>query len=148
MSTGTAIIEDALKLLGVNSVLSPAAPENITDGMNVLNSMLEDWLSKGIHIGFTPLEVPGDELNEPQDATNAIKSNLAIEMSPYFDNGGNIVSPALAGRAKRQMADIKILYEVFHIPPKVISSTTPLGAGNRRGVNNLQYFPKGMVIDG
>lgn len=147
MSTGTAIIKDALKAIGVHSVGVPAAPENIIDGMNALNSMLETWLSKNIIIGFTPLETPGDDLNEPTDTRNGIVWNLAICGSPYFDNGTPIVSPDLRSLARDSYNDISNLYKIVVIPGKVISSTTPLGEGNRRGVNNVNYFPKGTVIE-
>lgn len=147
MSIGTAIIKDALKAIGAHSVASPAASESIIDGMNALNSMLETWLSKDIMIGFTPLSVPGDELNEPTDTRDGIVWNLAVNMGPYFDNGETIVSQTLRSLARDSYNDISNLYEVVEIPDKVLSSTTPLGAGNRRGVNNLNYFPKGTAIE-
>ena len=146
MSTGTAIITDALKLIGVNSVVTPPAPENIIDGMNTLNSMLETWRSLDIIIGTTPLGVPGGELSEPPDTRNAIVSNLAISIAPYFSNGKQIVTPELKSLATSQYNTISDIYKNNPIPKKVLSSTTPVGSGNRNGVNNLNYWPQGTEV--
>lgn len=148
MSTGTDIIEEALQEIGAHSAIAPASPASIVLGMKRLNSMLETWLTKNIAIGFTPLEVPGDELNEPADTRNGIISNLAIAVAPPFDNGRNIVSNELRTNAKTQFGDIKNLYQKVTIPDKVVSSTLPVGAGNSRGVNRRTFFPKGGTING
>lgn len=148
MSTGTAIIERALQGIGAHSRVSPASPDSIVLGMEKLNSMLEMWLSQGIAIGFTPLDVPGDELSEPNDTTNGIITNLALELAPDFDNGKVVVSPALARNAKVGYLNIKNLYQTLSIPKKVVSSTLPVGAGNQRWSFSRTFFPKGGTIDG
>lgn len=132
MSTGTVIITEALQKIGAHSVVSPAAPESILMGMGELYSMMELWQDQGIKLGVTPLEVPGDNLNEPPSARSAIVSNLAIMLAPSFDNGRNIVSADLKAAATRGYNDIKVLYQETTIPNKGFSSTLPLGAGNAR----------------
>lgn len=148
MSTGTAIIERALQAIGAHSIISPASPSSIVLGKEKLNSMLEMWLSQGIDIGFTPLDVPGDELNEPNDTTNGIIDNLSLRLAPAFDNGKQIVSPDLRRDAKVGYANIKNLYQKLTVPQKVVSSTLPKGAGNRRWGNRRVFFPKGGTLDG
>ena len=147
MSTGTAIITDALKAIAATSYFEEAPPESIIDGMNALNSMLETWRSKGILINTIPLEEPGDNLNEPPDSRNAIVWNLAMDMAPYFNTGQTVVTPALAANAKRSYAFVSDVYRQIIIPPKTVSSTTPVGEGNRRGVNIRVYFPRGAKLD-
>ena len=147
MSTGTAIIQRALQGIGAHSIVSPASPASIVLGMEKLNSMLEMWLSQGIETGATPLDVPGDELNEPNDTRNGIISNLSLELAPDFDNGKNVVSLELRRNAKAGYANIKNLYQKFTVPKKVVSSTLPIGAGNLRWGNWRVYFPKGGTID-
>ena len=144
MSTGTSIIKDALKAIGVHSVIVPTSPENITDGMNKLNSMLEGWLDQNIQIGFTPLEVPGDNLNEPASTRNGIIWNLAIEMAPDF-----AVEPSanLKGRANKQMDLIAQIYQIHEIPAKIVSDTLPVGEGNRRWRGSRTFFPKDTELD-
>lgn len=149
MSTGTDIITDALKEIGVVSAVSPANNESLQDGLKKLNSMMEIWLSQGIIIGFSPLDVIGNDLNEPLDCRSGIVSNLAIECAPLFNNGDQIVSPQLRSNARRDIAIIKSLYRTNEIPKKVLSSTTPIGAGNARsgGFNNRTFWPKGGEVD-
>lgn len=146
MTIGTAIIKRALQKIGVHSKFSPASPESIVLGMENLNSMLELWLSKSIEIGFTPLEAPGDELNEPPDTTIGIVNNLAIQIAADFDNGPDIVSSRLTINANVQFIEIKRIYQKITVPQKVVSSTTPTGAGNQRNGRNRNFFPKGATI--
>lgn len=147
MSTGTAIIERALEAIGAHSAVSPASPASIVLGKEKLNSMLELWLTLGIIIGFTPLDVSGDELNEPNDTTNGIIDNLAIELAPNFDNGKVVVSVELRRNAVRNFNHIKNLYQNVTVPSKVVSSTLPVGAGNTRGSNGRVFFRKGSTLD-
>ena len=109
--------------------------------------MLETWRSKGILIDTIPLEVPGDNLNEPPDARNAIVDNLAISVASYFDNGQVVVSNDLKINARNGYPFVSDVYRQIIIPPKTVSSTTPVGEGNRRGVNIRVYFPRGAKID-
>lgn len=148
MTIGTDIIKRALQKIGAQSNIAPASPESIELGMKILNSMLELWLSQNIQIGFTPLKAPGDELNEPPDTTNGIISNLAIQLAPDFDNGGQIVSIELRTLARVDLIQIKRIYEKITVPRKVVSSTLPTGQGNQRNSLNRRYFPKGHTING
>ena len=84
MSTGTDLIEDALKEIGANSVARPAGGETINDVKKKLDSMLQRWLSQGIDLGTTPIDLVGEEVNEPIDARNAIVENLAILAAPLL----------------------------------------------------------------
>jgi len=111
--------------------------------------MLHTWLTKGIDIGFTPLDAPGDELSEPADTTNGIKSNLALKLEPFFDNARAAASPALKNRATIEMQEIKATYQKVNIPLKVTSSTLPIGQGNRSiGFFGRVYKGKGGTVNG
>ena len=148
MSTGTEIIEDALGEIGVHSVAAPANPESIELGMRKLNSMCETWLSKDIKIGFTPLKLPGDNLNEPADVRNGIVSNLALLLAPSFSNGRQVVSPALKSAANVGFRQIQRLYQRLEVPNKIVSSTLPTGQGNKRFHRSRAFFGKDATIDG
>lgn len=143
MSTGTFLIEGALKKIQVVSVAVPSSPEQITDGLIELNSMLNLWLSWGIMMKWTPITVPGGDLNEPIDATNAIITNLAIKLAPSYSKP---VSQDLKNNARIELDMIKSLYQEVFIPDKVVSSTLPLGAGNSKGVDSRTYFPSGGTV--
>lgn len=146
MSSGTSIIQDSLEEIGAHSILAPANPEAIEKGRVKLNSMLQLWLSRGIRLGHTPLDAAGDELSEPGDSRNAIVANLALELAPSFDNGRNVVSQALLNNARNTFDEIKKIYRVIEIPVKVISSTTPLGAGFRHTFNQRIFKGKGGTV--
>lgn len=148
MSDGTFIIESALKRIGAHSIAQPAAPETISEGRDVLNSMLQLWLSWGIELGVVPLDAPGDELGEPLDVRNAIIDNLALLLSPDFDNGSEIVSPQLKNNARQGFQIVKQLYRKSIIPNKQMSGTTPRGQGNIIGVNSRTFFRGGEEVSG
>ncbi len=150
MSTGTKIILRALQAIGAHSVVSPASPASIELGMENLNSMLELWLDQDIQIGFTPLQAPGDELNEPLSARNIIIFNLAVTLAPNFDNGVAIVTPKLKAAADKGYNDLARLYKKISVPLKIPSSTLPKGQGNQRWGRGWKdnYFKKGEPLDG
>ncbi len=132
MSKGTFIIQSGYKRIGVHSVVKSASSEDIEDGRRILNSMLQGWESKDIFLSIVPLKLPGEELGDPADATNAIIDNFAIMAAPNFDNGKTIVSQDLKDNARAGMALLNSLYRVTEMPQKKISSLTPRGSGHGR----------------
>lgn len=148
MSSGTEIIQQALKRIGAHGITQPAAPETIVVGRDILNSMLQMWLSEGIDLGIVPLDAPGEELGEPLDARNAIIDNLALWLSPDFDNGENIVSEQLMSNARKGKNIIRNLYQDVVIPLKIVSSTLPVGQGNRTGFLRRVFKGKGGTVNG
>jgi len=148
MSTGTDIIQDALQEIGVSSVVTPPSAQAINTGVRKLNSMMEMWLSRNIVLGVTPLEVAGDELNEPYDTRNAIVFNLALLLAPSFSNGKQIVTADLKASARDGFNQVRSLYGSVTIPGKVVSSTLPVGEGNKIGFGQRRtYFPEGSEIE-
>ena len=149
MTTGTTLIQEALGKIGAHSVASAASAESIETGRITLNSMCEGWLSKSIKFGFTPLDVSGDDLNEPADIRDEITSLLAVRLAPFFDNGTQIVSPTLKANASKGMTEISRLYKSIDIPDKGVSSTLPLGQGNKRFRGRKRtFFGEDATING
>lgn len=147
MSSGTEIVKSALRLIGAHSIAAPADPESIVIGKDTLNSMLQGWLSTGINMGTTPLEVPGDELNEPIDARNGITYNLAVLLYSNYGSAGKPISPLVLLNAASEKRFIKSAYQVHAIPKKVVSSTLPRGQGNSVFWDGA-YFAEGETLDG
>ncbi len=145
MSTGTSLIEDALKEIQVISVAVPSSPEQITHGLDKLNSMIQGWLSKGIKMQTVPITKPGEDLNEPEDARNAIVTNLAITLAATYKAQ---VVDTLRNDARSSYEDVKALYQEISIPEKVVSSTTPRGAGNKPGIFEKTFFSEGGTVSG
>lgn len=145
MSTGTALIKEALQQIGAFSFIEPAQPENIETGMNVLNSMLQIWLSMGADIGIFPLDAPGDELGEPLDTRQVIVDNLAIALQPHFENAS--ISQQLRANATIGFMRVRGLYRNIVTPDRTLSSTMIRGQGNRRSRAFRQvYVGKGATI--
>lgn len=147
MTTGTVIIERALEKIGVHSIVAPATPDTIILGKEELNDMLEMWLSDGIQIGFTPLDVPADNLNEANGTKSAIINNLAINLAPSFDNGKSIVSADLKALASSGFRKVQTKFRKFTIPPMVPSSTLPRGQGNTNDFFRQPFFGQNAEID-
>lgn len=144
MTTGTVLIQNALKMIGAHSVLAQANVEAINDGLPTLNSMLEMWLTEDVKIGFTPTSVVGEDINEPPDTTNGIISNLAFELLPNFPG---VAAPAgLAVLAAKHKRRIFSNYRDITIPQKVVSSTLPRGSGNSTFFNDSRYFNVGECV--
>lgn len=141
MSTGTKIILKSLRKIQVNTLNSPASPEDIEGAVTTLNSMLSLWKSKGIELGITPLESAGNELGEPLDATNAIISNLAIRLADDYEEGQAVVTPTLINNANRDYQDlINVGYRKFVVPQVIPSSTLLTGEGNRNRFGRRRNF--------
>ena len=145
MSTGTELIEDALKEIQVLSVATPSSPEQITHGLDKLNSMIQLWLSWGIKMQTVPITEPGEDLCEPEDARNAIVTNLAISLAAAYR--AEVVG-TLRNDARLSLEMIKSLYQEISIPEKVVSSTTPRGAGNKPGRYEKTFFIEGDTVSG
>lgn len=133
MSTGTALIEHALKQIGAHSIIAPADPESIVLGMGTLNSMLQAWLTNNIDLGVAVIDAPGDEVGEPLDARQGIIDNLSVALVPLFASQNVRVTPELKANARNGFNAIKAAYQVPTIPDKTVSSTLPRGQGNTHG---------------
>ncbi len=146
MSIGTKVIQKALGHLRVHSVLQPASPEAIVEGMDALNSMVAEWQDDwAIEMGCMPLEVPGDELSEPMGATKNIQYCLAMVLSA--DYPGAQMNPKLPGLADKGFESIKRVWGTVEIPKVVVRGTLPTGQGNKgSGRWHNTFFPKGSEI--
>jgi len=147
VSTGTDLIQGALRQLQAHSEASSASAGTIVIGKDKLNSMLQLWVSQGIAIEITPIDAVGDEVSEPQDATNAIILNLAVELEMDFGVTDIPSSQRLRGNATRAKAEVRRIYQTVDTPLRVVSSTTPLGAGNSKAFNSRVFKPRGGVVD-
>jgi hypothetical protein len=146
MTTGTIIIKRALQKIGASSAVSEPEPESVQTAFEALTSMIASWTAQGIEIDAVAMTVPGDELGEKPDTTNGVILNLAVLISPDFDNGMQIVSPILQAGAVRELHMIRSLYQTFTIPKKVVSSTLPKGQGNRVWQLDDAFFAEGSEI--
>lgn len=147
MSTGTALIQDAARLIGAHSIVAPIDSDSIEVGFVALNNMMALWLSQGIDLQHVPLEVPADEMAEPGDTRNAIIEQLALQLAPYFFTGQSVVSADLRALANRDFMFVKNIYQILSIPDKTVTATLPKGEGNSKGVDRQIFFGNGATIN-
>lgn len=145
MSTGTEIIEAALAEGKVVSVLVPSSPEQITDGMHKLNSLIQMWVTQDIFLNIQPLKSAGDQLDEPIDVRNALVFNLAIILANLYSFP---VTVDLKRQASKTFGVIERNYKKLDIPEKVVSSTLPRGQGQNKGVDPQIFKRKGSTVNG
>ena len=147
MSTGTVVVQKALRHIGAHSLQSPASAESLEEGHNSLDIMLHSWLTRNIKLGVSPLEAVGDELHEPADSLIAITTNLAIILSIDYSNGRPIVSQELRALASTEFEYIKSAYLDLTIPDKVVSATLPRGQGSRLFFSDSIFFGGGATLN-
>jgi len=147
MTTGTVVVQKALRHIGAHSLAAPASAEALNEGFDSLNTMLHVWLTRNIKLGVSPLEAVGDELHEPADSLIAITTNLARVLSIDYDNGKVIVSPDLRALASTEFEYIKNAYLDITIPDKVVSATLPKGQGARLFFTDSIFFGGGAKLN-
>jgi len=146
MTIGTKIIKDSLRETGAFSDALPDDSQAISIGRDRINNMLQLWKSQEIDIPFTPLDAPGDELNEPPDTTLAIIKNLALILAPLQASGKTKVTQQLRDDAERSFQLVRQLYQSFTIPNKIASATLPRGEGNSKGIDRRIFWGQGNEI--
>lgn len=98
MPTATTLITRALNLLGVIEATETPAAEDISDGLVVLNGMLEDWpLQRSFADATTDYLLP-------PSFERAIRYNLAVELAPAYDA---IPSALVVDQAQKTLANVK-----------------------------------------
>ena len=148
MSAGTTIVQAALRQLQAHSEASSASAATLVIGKDKLNAMLQLWISQGILLETTPISSVGGEVSEPEDALNGIILNLAVELEMEFGVSDGPSSQRLHANAKKGYNDIKRLYQSLTLPMRVVSSTTPVGAGNPRYWNTSAFKPRDGTVNG
>ena len=126
MATATEIITRSLTRLGIRSAETSLQPDELQDGLDLLNDMLSNWEGAGYNLGFSPIAGLTDEVRVPRGANAAIIDSLAIMMAPEYSRP---ISPALAASAKLSF-DNMLVANVF-IGDVDMPSTLPKGSGNQ-----------------
>jgi hypothetical protein len=106
MATARDLITRALRRAHIVATGEPPEDEQISEGLDSFNDMLEAWKDEGIPHGFPELEldtvVPID-----RGAHRALIDNLAVNCA---DDAGAPVSQSLALRAERGRASLIARY--------------------------------------
>tara|TARA_R110000822_G_scaffold242018_3_gene371218 strand:+ start:712 stop:1194 length:483 start_codon:yes stop_codon:yes gene_type:complete len=124
-------IEQAFEEVGLAGYVFDLTPEQLQSALRRLDSMIAEWNSVGIRIGY-PL--PGspqysgldEQTYVPDMANTAIYTNLGIRIAPAFGKG---VLPDTKSIAKNAY---NILLQQFAMPTELqLPGTMPAGAGSK-----------------
>ena len=126
MATATKIVTRALTRLGIKASETAIEPEELQDGLDLLNDMLSNWEEAGYNLGFSPVSNLTGEVRIPRGANQAVIDSLAIMMAPEYSRP---ISPALVASAKLSFANM-VSANVF-IGDVDYPSTLPRGSGNQ-----------------
>ncbi len=138
MATATKIITRALTRLGIRASETSIEPDELSDGLDMLNDMLSNWEEAGYGLGFSPVSNLTDEVRVPRGSNAAIIDSLAIMLAPEYSRP---ISAALAAAAKLSLENMRTA-TVF-IGDVDYPSTLPRGSGNEcDGWINETFFPE------
>lgn len=126
MATASYIVTRALTRLGIRASETSLQPDEIQDGIDLLNDVLSNWEEAGYNLGFSPVAGVSDEIRVPRGTVAAVIDALAIFMAPEYSRP---VSIELAASAKLSF-DNMLRANVF-IGDVDMPSTLPIGSGNQ-----------------
>jgi len=134
-------VTSALEEIGLASYAYDMGPEQLASAAKRLNGMLAEWNAKGIRLGATLYGNPDDvdldaASNVPDNANEAIITNLAIRIAPMY---GKQVMQETRQNAKRAY-DTMLL--AFCQPIEMQLSEMPSGAGNKPWQYDDAYTPE------
>jgi len=125
--TASTIINDALREIIVSPAETPIESYDASVGIFYLNAMMADFSVVGINLGYTYIDSLGDEVTIPSSAYDGVVKNLAVAISPVYQN--TLASQSLFEQAQetyQSLLDISITDVGFAAYP----STLPVGSGN------------------
>lgn len=128
MMTKGDLVNGAYEELRISGITSMATPEEITLALRRLESMIANWESSAVFIGYT-FATSFDELDPNDDSGltlvqyDAVTKGLACKLATAF---GKVVPPSLLGQATEAF---RMLYDCT-LPSRQSSGYMPSGAGN------------------
>lgn len=135
-------IEAALEEIGIASYAFDSQPEELESALRRLDSMVAEWGTRGIRLGFplsdnTANSNIDDQTSVPTSSREAIILNLALRLAPSY---GRQVSQDTRNLAKN--AYTSLLMRSGTIQEKQFPETLPRGAGNKpHRYETDQFFP-------
>lgn len=104
MTATSSLVARSLRLIQVIDVVQPVKPQDMTTGIEALNSMMRRWEANGIAMGWQPVVNPSDVLPFPEEAEEAVAYNLAVRLAPEY---GTDIAPAVIGGAISFLDDLR-----------------------------------------
>lgn len=141
MWTKRQIIEKAFSEIGLASYVFDITPAEMDDCLQRMDSMIAEWESLGIRLGYYLPANPDDSDEDqpsglPDTSVRAVYTNLALSIAPTF---GKIVSAETKSSARQGFNAVMSRFSV--IPEQQLPGTLPVGQGNRMYANGKGWAP-------
>ena len=133
MTDASVIVDDALKIMGAASTISPAEPEQQSKGFSVLRGMIAEWVEDQVDIVIVePYDIT-DDIGESAHLTETIKALLAKRLAGYLQIE---MEPSA-----EKMAEVAMdrLQKYSYDPDIEFPDTLPRGQGNN-GLYRSAFF--------
>lgn len=148
-TTKRQIVDEAFEELALGGAFN-VPPEDKLRALRRLESMVAQWESKGIALGYNlPLNATDSNLDDDSGVADkhvlALQLNLAIALAPSF---GKMVTPETKMAAKDAYADL-LGEATTPASQNGLRAGVPLGAGNkgwRSGYGASTFTPEPAVI--
>lgn len=138
MATKRALIAQALDEIGIAEYIFDATPEQLESARLRLNRIAAQWDGIGVRVGYNLGGGLDDESGIPDTAENCFALHLGIAIAPGF---GKAVSQDTKNAAAAAWNALYVARR--QMPVAAMPSNMPRGTGQRAGVMEGQYFPKG-----
>ncbi len=138
MTAATTIVNEALKLAGIASAISPPEPEQQATAFTVLVDLLNTWTEDGLSLGLTAV-VPATiatDIGEDAWATGPLKAMLAEALCPYFR-----VEPSMTLSKLIVQAQDTLLIRGAPDPEPYYPGSLPMGQGSATPSGPI-FFPE------
>lgn len=99
MATATAVVSTALRKAGILAAGQTASAEELDDGLETLNDMMNAWSLDGIDIGWSDVAL-ADTLPVPDEYLRCIKYSLAVELCSEYGKQAPQEISIIAGKSK------------------------------------------------
>jgi hypothetical protein len=124
------LVEAAMAEIGLASYAFDLLPEQRELALRRLDSMMAEWNTRGLRLGYPVPDNPADsdidqDSNTPDAAWEAIITNLALKMAPSY---GKQVNPETKITARHALNTI---LSRASMPPEMKLPAMPAGAGNK-----------------
>ena len=135
------IIEQALEEIGLAAYAYDVTAEELRSAVRRLDSMMAEWDSAGIALGFPITDNPTDSdldavTNLPYFAQEAVFTSLAVKIAPSFGK-----MPSQETKAAAFNGRLAVINKLAVVPERQLPSTLPRGAGHKAyGTNRSPFF--------
>lgn len=143
MTTKAGLIQSALGELGLASYFFDATPEQLQEALSRMNRFAAMLDGLSVHVGYNFGGDINAESGIPDTTEDCFVSNTAVRIAPTF---GKTPSNETKLAAKTTLS--ALLTTFAKRPQQAYPPNLPIGAGNRRGVLERQYFPETSDTEG